>query len=153
MQYSAAYLCRKQHQHREMDEKSIIDNLERMRSDRGFTQNEVAEKIGISRNTYVNLISGRTKVISEHLQPLSLLFGVELEELLLGYKPIKSTELKLQGYNEFEELRLALVNKYEDELSAMKEKIKEKDETIGDLRNHIKTLQEINSMQKRQLGE
>ncbi|MCQ2182816.1 MAG: helix-turn-helix domain-containing protein [Bacteroidales bacterium] len=136
-----------------MDEKSIIDNLERVRQENGLSQNEVAEKIGISRNTYVNLVSGKTKVINEYLQPLSELFGITLEELLLGYRPAKTSETRLQELNDFEEMRLALVNRYENELSSLKDKLRDKDETIIDLRNHIKTLQEINSMQKRQLGE
>jgi len=135
-----------------MDEKSIIDNLENKRLEKGFTQSEIAEKIGIARNTYVNLISGRTRVISEHLQPLADLLGVGLDELLLGYKPFKESDSLLKDSNGFEEQRLALIKKYEDDLTAMRDRLKYRDETIADLRNHIKTLQEIISMQKRQLG-
>jgi len=136
-----------------MDEQSIIGNLESKRQEKGLTQNELAERIGIARNTYVNLVSGKTKVINEHLRPIADVLGIGLDELLLGYKPDKTPEALLKDVNDFEEQRLSLIRKYEDDLAAMRDKLNGKDETIADLRKIIRAQEEIISMQKRQLGE
>jgi len=127
-----------------MDEKSIARNLERIRLEHGYSQDETAEKLGISRNTYGNLVSGKTKIISEYLLPLAGLYGIGLDELLLGYKPVKSGErLKDNEISAFEEQRLALIKDYEKNIEDYRARLKESELTISDLRDHIKTLKGI----------
>lgn len=132
-----------------MDEKSIIDNLEKLRVRHGYSKTEVADRLGVARNTYGNLVSGITKVINENLPLLADLYGVGLDELLLGYKPVHS----LNGPKDFEEQRLELINSYEDRLQNLNKEMDHKDSLIEELQRHNKSLLDFNAMLKRQLGE
>lgn len=136
-----------------MDAKSIIANLERLRELNHLTKVEVAVKLGVSRNTYLNLVSGQTKVINENLPALADLFHVELDELLLGYKPINKESQMLRESEQYEEKRRALIDEYETLLAAEREKNRTSEERIADLRQHVETLQALNRMQQSQLDK
>jgi len=136
-----------------MDAKSIIANLERLRELNGLKKSEVAKAVGITRNTYLNLISGNTKVINENLPSLARLYKISLEELLLGYKPINREEQMLRESAQHEEKRRALIDDYEQKLSTARDKIDNLNEIIDVQRRNIRALEALNSIQSRHLEE
>ena len=75
-----------------MDNDSIKDNLYRLRKKLDMTQQQMADKIGISRNAYADLESGVTRILNEKIESVARLADVSVEELCLGYKPRTSAQ-------------------------------------------------------------
>ncbi len=71
-------------------------NFKIARKAAGFTQEEVAEAIEMSRSAYTNIENGRRKADYDVLTKLSALFGVSIDFLLgrdtLGSAPQSGTE-------------------------------------------------------------
>jgi len=65
-----------------MDQELIISNLKRLRSARGLTQQELAEKAEMSRAGYRNIETGKTSPRSSTLEALADALDVQLQELL-----------------------------------------------------------------------
>ena len=70
-----------------MDNARIKENIIRIRNEKGFSQDEMANLLGISRNSYRSIEKGSTNVISRRLGEIAHLLGVSEEELALGYQP------------------------------------------------------------------
>ncbi|MGI5984659.1 MAG: helix-turn-helix domain-containing protein [Oscillospiraceae bacterium] len=69
-----------------MDKKSLMlivgNNLQSLRSERNFTQEEVAEKIGISTSFYANLERGKKGISNAVLREIAACLGVTVDYLL-----------------------------------------------------------------------
>lgn len=65
-----------------MDQELIATNLKRLRSVKGLTQEELAERAGLSRAGYRNLETGKTMPRSSTLEALAEALEVALRELL-----------------------------------------------------------------------
>lgn len=72
----------------EMDNDSIKVNIVRKRTEEGISQDEMARRLRISRNTYRSIEKGTAKVISERLNEIASSLNTSAEELVLGYKPV-----------------------------------------------------------------
>ena len=66
----------------------IGKNLQAYRKKRGFTQNELAEKIGVTRQAVTAYESGRGHILDTTLIGLAHTLSVSTD-VLLGLKPIK----------------------------------------------------------------
>ena len=60
----------------------LKDNISRLRSVNGYSQEEVAEKIGISRQAYAKWEKGETIPDVERCQKLAELYGVTIDSLI-----------------------------------------------------------------------
>ena len=58
--------------------------IKKIRKKLGFTQGYVAEKLGISRTTYVSVEAGERELNVSEADKLAKLFGMELCDLLEG---------------------------------------------------------------------
>ncbi|GIO13577.1 hypothetical protein J19TS2_31320 [Cohnella xylanilytica] len=67
-------------------------NLEKERLDRGWTQEDVANKVGVARSTYANWESGKREPDLDTSQKLADLFEVSLDYLVgrTLYKPMNT---------------------------------------------------------------
>lgn len=69
-----------------MDKKSLMitigSNLQAIRSERNFTQEKVAEKIGISTSFYANLERGKKGVSISVLSDIATCLGVTVDYLI-----------------------------------------------------------------------
>ncbi|MDO5321968.1 MAG: helix-turn-helix domain-containing protein [Bacteroidia bacterium] len=126
-----------------MTDESIIKNIERFREERGMSQDMVAIKIGKARNTYGNIVRGKTKILNENLQALADVFGVSVEEILLGYKPGDPSSLTLGDNDNHREQMHQLTEDYERRLSEDRLKIEAQAKQIITLENYVKTLQDM----------
>ena len=68
-------------------DKNICDNIRSAREEVGLTQEEMSEKINISRTAYRNIESGKTKMVSDRLTSIAEVTGKTTDELVLGYAP------------------------------------------------------------------
>lgn len=121
-----------------MTDESVIRNIERLRVERGMSQERVAAMIGKTRNTYGNLVGGKTRILNENLQPLSKVFDVSVEELVLGYKPQDTREPDKHA----EQIR-SLTAHYEDLLAKEREKSADLQDKVDTLKGYVKTLQDM----------
>ncbi|HLV23268.1 MAG TPA: helix-turn-helix transcriptional regulator [Moheibacter sp.] len=74
---------------------SVGKNLRRLRSQTKFSQNDIAEQLGIDRKTYANWESEANDVKSEFIPKLATIFDVEISELFRQ----ASTEIVINQQN------------------------------------------------------
>ena len=132
-----------------MDNASIKENIFRIRIEKGLSQDEMARKLGVVRNTYRKIEKGDLKLISEHIAAIADVFGISEEELVLGYKPAEQTG-ELEDLRVDYDTRIArLTAAYENTIGKLRKEIESKDAEIRDLRSMIEDKVEIISLLKR----
>ena len=77
----------------------ISKNIKRLRTDRGLTQDSLAEKINITRQAVSSWENDRTQPDVEMLGRLAEVFEVSFEELIYGKKRNTNLELEKTNYN------------------------------------------------------
>ena len=58
----------------------VTGNVERMRSSRGITQGQLADVLGVSRATYINVSNGKRDLTTGELEKISAYFNVPIAE-------------------------------------------------------------------------
>ena len=71
----------------------LKDNISRLRNVNGYSQEEVAEKIGISRQAYAKWEKGETIPDVERCQKLAELYGVTIDSLINFSDKVGTTTL------------------------------------------------------------
>lgn len=74
----------------------INDNLRELRLSRDLTQDQVAEKLNVTRQTVSSYESGRTRPDIDTLVRYSEIFGIELENLIYGYDKELKTNRRIK---------------------------------------------------------
>ena len=77
----------------------ISKNIKRLRTERGLTQDSLAEKINITRQAVSSWENDRTQPDVEMLGRLAEVLEVSFEELIYGKKRNTTLELEKQSYN------------------------------------------------------
>jgi transcriptional regulator with XRE-family HTH domain len=127
-----------------MDNDSIKDNLYRLRKRLDMTQQQMADKIGISRNAYADLESGVTRILNEKIESVARLADVSVEELCLGYKPRTAAQ---------DVSALSALKDKDDEIASLQALVSSQKETISSQRDSLRYQEQIILMLKRRLGE
>lgn len=106
------------------------DTIRELREQNNWTQEQMADKLGITRNGYAKIERGESMPNLERLNEIATLFGVEVTELLDNKNficQIIDNNSNTINYNsnqnliaEIEKLKLFL--SYKDELLAQKDK-------------------------------
>ena len=107
-----------------------VETIRELREQNDWTQEQMAEKLGITRNGYAKIERGESMPNLERLNEIATLFGVEVTELLDNKNficQIIDNNSNTINYNsnqnliaEIEKLKLSL--SYKDELLAQKDK-------------------------------
>ena len=63
------------------------DNIRRERIKLGFSQGEIAEKMGVDRSTYNKFERGKTNLFTDNMHKFAEVVGKSEEEILLGDNP------------------------------------------------------------------
>lgn len=119
----------------------ILSRIKALREERGLSQSQLADELGIGRTTYLNLETGKTRLFSKNLVALAEYFQLSEEEILCGEKP---SEAVLRDVEDFEEKRLALIAEYEARLSDLNTKLQQAQQTIEDNKQIIQSLTQTN---------
>ena len=77
----------------QMDEASIKKNIEMRRNEMGLSQQEIADRLGISRNGYRKIERGSTRLFNENLTLLADAFDCRVEDFLIPYGSSSRREL------------------------------------------------------------
>lgn len=106
-----------------------VETIRELREKNEWTQEQMAEKLGITRNGYAKIERGESIPNLERLNDIATLFGVEVTELLDNKKFVcQISENNSNNYyngdqyliTQIEKLQLSL--SYKDELLAQKDK-------------------------------
>ena len=130
-----------------MDDKSIKKNLREMRMSAGLSQSEMARRMGITRNTYVNLELGDTRVVNENIFAAAAAMNESTEKLITGYDWSETDGEYLSD----------VVNKYEKEIVSLRNEnnalaltLQAKEAEILELKNDLKAYKDIIFLLKKQ---
>lgn len=141
----------------EMDNDSIKVNIVRKRTEEGISQDEMARRLRISRNTYRSIEKGTAKVISERLNEIASSLNTSAEELVLGYKPVeRNSEMEDirkefdSAKNRYEKEKASLIADYENRINVLTDHIASLESTISNMREIIDSKNEIISLMKRE---
>ena len=132
-----------------MDNASIKENIRKKRNEEGLSQEEMARKIGVVRNTYRKIEKGSVKLLSGHLGSIAEALGTSAEELVLGYKPMDGSAELEEMEAEYERRYHRLTETYEEAIAKLKEELKARESEIRDLRSTIEDKNEIIALLKR----
>lgn len=72
----------------------VNNNLRKFRESRGFTQDEVAVKLDISRGYYRKLETGKVALDTDYMNALSRIYNCRIEEFIM---PLEKTSIYAQG--------------------------------------------------------
>lgn len=143
-----------------MDDSAIKTRIKARREALGLSQTEMARRLGISRNAYVNIekplgMNGSTKITKDFFPDLARELKISEEELMLGFLPChpgdsNSLEDAKAGYLEKEkaikddyEARLSadreLIAALNDNITSLKRLLEEKEQTIAVLKKRKKS--------------
>lgn len=78
--------------------------IKKLRIERGLSQADIAEKIGIGRNSYISFEQGKSELNLSEIIKLSDIFGISLEEIKSGLKP---------NYSKYKQMILAFLRSKE----------------------------------------
>lgn len=132
-----------------MDNASIKENIYKKRNEEGISQDEMARRLGIVRNTYRKIERGPVRLLSEHIDGIAEVLGTTPEELVLGYKPIDGSGMLDEIRMEYDSRTRKITEEYESAISGLKAELAAKENEIRDLRNTIEDKNEIISLLKR----
>ncbi|MGY8909579.1 MAG: helix-turn-helix domain-containing protein [Flavobacteriales bacterium] len=74
---------------------AILNNLTSIRQEKGYTQYQVGEKLGISDNAYSKLENGHTKLDVQRFIFILKIFDVNLSDFFKDFKDFKEKEILL----------------------------------------------------------
>lgn len=124
-----------------MNNKTIKTNIQHAREMASLSQEEMADKLGISRQSYMRIESGETTLIHKQLQEIADQCGISIGKLMFGYEPDKKRPVE-RVQRELKEATSKLVYT-ERERDAYKAKSDDDEKMIQSLKDHIDMLQTI----------
>lgn len=120
-----------------MDNLSIKKNIGDVRKEKKITQEELAQRTGMSRNSLREIEVGETRLISEKLTYIADALGVTPERLVLGYDPDGNNEILSDIRQSYDTLR----KDSDKEIARLREELAVKDKLIS-------TLEDLNASLK-----
>ena len=64
--------------------KKTLENIRRIRLERGYSQDDIAELMHVERSTYSNFETGKTKLFSKSLSRFAEVVGMSEEDIVTG---------------------------------------------------------------------
>ena len=83
---------------------SVFNNMIELRKKFGYSQQEVADKLSITRQTYMKLENNDSSPTIKQLDTLALLYGVPIEELFFG----------IENIEKFKQMYLYILSKFKN---------------------------------------
>ncbi len=118
--------------------RTVGAKIRHLRKTRGYSQEEVAEKLNISQSAYARIENGESQSWASHIEQLSTIFDVKPKSFLSKQKessPIKKQKNKLQ----LQDTLIALDEVYQKLIEQYEKRLQEKDELIALLKHGLET--------------
>ena len=117
-----------------------------------LTQAEMAHKIGISRQAYINLEHGKTSVINKQITKMAERCGLPEEKILFGYSVEELSSSMLHENEAYKERMNALIGEKDKEIESLKEKLDILTQLIFSERQTVKTQIQLIDEQKTRIA-
>lgn len=134
-----------------MDNGSVKKNITAIRKKLGLTQQEMADKMGISRNAYRRIESGETALVNDYLLRIASILDMTADELVLGYAPLENdgtlNELREKYLREGQEKERI----YQEKISTLERTVQSQERRIALLEDLARTKDEIIAMLKKEI--
>lgn len=124
-----------------MDNRSVKQRICKLREERGVSQKKMADQLGIDRNTYREIESGRTEIIYKRLPEIAGLLGVSLEALFSGEEG--SGDGLEEAKAEYGAQMKRISDSYDVRLRELEKELRAKDEIIDILKRQIRDKEDI----------
>lgn len=79
---------------------TFAEKIKRLRSDAKLSQLEVADKINVSRPSYVAVENGEKELTLVQLRQLAAVFNISLEELIFDMAQVASSDYNIEKYKQ-----------------------------------------------------
>lgn len=130
-----------------MNTELLKRNIRKQRKVMGMTQEELARRIGISRQAYNNIEHGRTRLVNKKLGKIADQLCVSVDRLLLGYEPSPDTDsLKRELSEKNEKLAYS-----ERQCSEMQIRLDGMKQLLSQQTSYIESLKKIEMYQTAQI--
>ena len=126
-----------------MDNITIKNNIRSIRKERKYTQEEVADMLGISLTAYRDLEKGSTSIVNSHIIKMADLFNITTEELVLGYLPQPEAGIILEDVR----------HEYGNKIGNLEKRILDHEKLVCSLEETVATKNEIITMLRKTLDE
>lgn len=138
-----------------MDEKTIKNNLSRSRKEAGISQEVLAERLHLNRNTYRNIETGRTRIINRHMDKIAAELGTSVEELILGYKAgDPDSDPRWEDMRNEQKSRFqALLGSYEKKIDEDAQRLLLQERRIDELKASLRDKTDLIAFQKEKIAE
>ncbi len=127
-----------------MDNNSIKEKIYWYRKSLGYTQEQMADLLGISVTQFRSIENGSTKLIHKQAAPIAAIFQVSLDELFSGEMTPAMT------LNEAK-VRYSKADGWTIEMSAHKKVVEEYENKLQGLRKENKTLKDLVDSKERDI--
>ena len=120
----------------------IVKRIRRLRTEKGFTQFQMAEKLNIEQSTYARLEQGETNSWAQYFEKLLTIFEITPEKFFEGME----TNVVINNHNDctysenssvVEHQHAANQELYEKLMAQYEERLKDKDEQIALLKSML----------------
>lgn len=136
-----------------MDNKSIKENISRIREEKFLSQEEMAERLHITRNSYRRIEKGGTSLIRDKLFEIADILEVDVVELILGSGNNASDAPAKVGLEEATSYYESRIKEREDamqsEKDALSARISDLEKKVQDLEKWLRDKEEIIELMKR----
>ena len=125
-----------------------FDTIRELREERHWTQEQMAEKLGLTRNGYAKIETGKSTPSLERLDEIASLFGVKLFELLkldsksVVYQSGENYHGNNNYYNNNEKLQ-EQIHQLHNDIEKLRLIIAHKDELLNQKDEYIKILKHL----------
>ena len=134
-------------------EKELRDNISRIRQEKNISQKEMAEKLGISRASYISMEKGKTRLLNENVEKFAEINDVSPSELVLGYHISEDVHTLQQAQADYGRKRQELIDSYEGRIDKLNKEIDSLRLQIADLRDSIDTKNDVISLLRARLRD
>ncbi|MFA6770365.1 MAG: helix-turn-helix transcriptional regulator [Bacteroidales bacterium] len=127
-----------------MECKQIRERIRRARRVKGYTQEYMAESLGISTNSYREIESGKTTLINPRLCKIAELLGLPMESLIFERVTKEEYLDKIKNLEKEQRVKIKnLTSKYkiglfekDEQITVLKAKLETKEKIIGVLNDN-----------------
>lgn len=135
-----------------MDNISVKKNITAIRKQLGLTQQEMADRMGISRNAYRRIESGETALVNDYLLQIASILDKTADELVLGYTPPENYGRTLEDLREkYYQEGMEKEKKSREAIASLQQTVMAQEKRIALLEDLVKTKEEIIVMLKKEI--
>ena len=135
-----------------MSNEDIKNNIAEVRNSLGLTQAEMAHKIGISRQAYINLEHGKTSVINKQITAMAKKCDLPEEKILFGYSIEEVSSSMLKENEVYREQMNTLLSPKDEEIEVLRDKLDILTQLIFSERQTVKTQIQLIDEQKTRIA-